>query len=295
MSENRAPQVYEVAVVGAAGFLGAAVVNAFDHAGISSVSFTLEEPVISDGKVSPAAMGVSTIVWCASRINPRLVVDHPELVDADTADLARVLAAVREWEAPPRIVTFSSGGTVYGPPATPPFNEAQTPAPVNAYGQAKLAVEHQVRDSGLESVALRVANAYGPGQRPAPGQGVIAHWFEAVLADEPLQLFGHPDDTRDYVYVDDIARAAVAAHRAASPPPVVNIGSGRATTLDDLLAAVRLAVSPRDPQVIRHPARSTDTAHSTLDIALAREGLGWEPMVSLEEGVAAQWAWRLTQ
>lgn len=291
----RAPQVYEVAVVGAAGFLGTAVLRALDDAGISSVGFTLEEPLIEDGRLVDAARGVRTVIWCASRINPRLVVDHPELIDADAGDLERALTAFGELEVPPRVVAFSSGGTVYGPPAEPPFAESDEPHPVNAYGAAKLALEQQVRASGLESVSLRVANAYGPGQRPAPGQGVIAHWIEAVLAGAELHLFGHPDDTRDYVYVDDIARAAVAAHLAPSPPAVVNVGSGSPTTLDQLLEALMPAIAPRSVDVVRHPPRATDTAHSTLDASLAARALNWTPRVSLAEGVAAQWQWRLSQ
>lgn len=295
MSENRAPQVYEVAVVGAAGFLGDAVLRALNTAAIPAFGFTLEHPMISAGVLDPLASGVRTVIWCASRINPRLVVDHPELVEADAADLERAIAALRGLERPPRIVTFSSGGTVYGPPALPPFKESDTPQPVNAYGLAKLRFEELLRDSGLETVALRVANAYGPGQRPAPGQGVLAHWIEAVLRGDGLDLYGDPHDTRDYVYVDDIASAAVAAHQAAHPPRVVNVGSGTATTLDELLDALRAAVAPLQVHATRHPARSTDTAHSTLDASLAARALGWAPRVSLADGVAAQWRWRSAQ
>lgn len=287
--------MYEVAVVGAAGFLGGAVMDAFTAVGAKVLPYTLDRLLFQDGAMDPEARGVRTVVWCASRINPRLAAENPELVDLDRADLAEALAEFSSWETPPRVVTFSSGGTVYGPPAEPPYVEATEPAPVNAYGWAKLNLEEQLRESGLETVSLRIANAYGPGQRPAPGQGVLAHWMEAILKGEDVHLYGAADATRDYVYVDDIARAAVAAHAAEAPPAVVNVGSGVATTLDDLLDALRPAVAPHEFGVVRHPPRDTDTLHSTLDITVAREHLAWEPQVSLAEGVAQQWSWRSGQ
>lgn len=292
MSDEKAPQVYEAAVVGASGFLGAAVMAALADAGVETAGYTLERPLFGADGLHRDAHGVRTVVWCASRINPRLAAEHPELIEADTADLRRALDAFSTWARPPRLVTFSSGGTVYGPPSEPPFAETEPPRPVNAYGEAKVAIERELEASGLDTVVLRVANAYGPGQRPAPGQGVLAHWMDAVLRGAEVQLYGNPDATRDYVYVDDIARAAVAAHAAASAPRVVNVGSGVATTLDDLLDALAPVVAPHALRVVRHEARDTDTAHSTLDVSLAASALGWTPRVGLAEGVARMWDWR---
>jgi UDP-glucose 4-epimerase len=287
--------VYEVAVVGAAGFLGGAIMRAFDHAGVSAQGFTLEDPMLSEGELVHNAQRVRTVVWCASRINPRLAAEQPHLIDRDYADLDDALTEFSRWKRPPRVVVFSSGGTVYGPPAVPPFREDPEPHPVNAYGLAKLMLERQVRSSGLDSVALRIANAYGPGQRPAPGQGVLAHWMEAVVAREQIHLFGDPSATRDYVYVDDIARAAVAVHLADVAPPIVNVGSGNATSLEDLLAVFGRVIAPHRADVVRHEARDTDTQHNSLDVALGREALGWQPQVDLEQGVRQMWQWRQTQ
>jgi UDP-glucose 4-epimerase len=287
--------VYEVAVVGAAGFLGAAVTSALVEAGHNAGAFTLDRPLFSGGVVDADASDVRTVVWCASRTNPRLASERPELVDRDRRDLAEALAQFALWDRPPRVIAFSSGGTVYGPPEVPPYVETMAPAPVNEYGAAKLDLERQLAGSMLETVALRVANAYGPGQRPAPGQGVLAHWMEAVLSGGEVHLYGDPASTRDYVYVDDIARAVVAAHRADAPPPVVNIGSGIPTTLDRLLESLEFAVAPARFDTVRHPARSTDTAHSTLDATLALQAFGWRPTVSLDEGVAKMWQWRASK
>lgn len=287
--------MYEAAVVGAAGFLGSAVVEAFNAADAPAAGFTLDRPLVEDGELHPDARGVRTLVWCASRINPRLAVEEPALIEADKRDLDEAISLFSREERPPRIVTFSSGGTLYGPPAAPPFRESDEPHPVNTYGAAKLEIEQHVTRSGLESVALRVANAYGPGQWPAPGQGVLAHWIEAALNGAEVHVYGDPTATRDYVYVDDIAQAVLAAHRAATVPPVVNIGSGVATSLDDLLHVLEPVVAPHVLRVVRHHARDTDTAHSTLDASLAREALGWRAHTPLAEGVSRQWRWRAAQ
>ncbi len=287
--------MYEVAVVGAAGFLGGSVMSALTAAGYRAGGFTLDRPLFSGGVVDAEAASVRTVVWCASRINPRLATERPELVERDRGDLAEALAQFASWDRPPRVIAFSSGGTVYGPPAEPPYAETMEPSPVNEYGAAKLDLEHQLAGSTLETVSLRVSNAYGPGQRPAPGQGVLAHWMEAVLSGGEVHLYGDPSSTRDYVYVDDIAHAVVAAHRADTPPQVVNIGSGLPTTLDRLLESLEFAVAPARFDTVRHPARATDTDHSTLDATLARESLGWRATVSLDEGVARMWQWRASQ
>jgi UDP-glucose 4-epimerase len=287
--------VYEVAVVGAAGFLGAAVVSAMADAGFNAGAFTLDRPLFSGGVVDAEAADVRTVVWCASRTNPRLASERPELVERDRGDLAEALAQFASWDRPPRVIAFSSGGTVYGPPDVPPFVETMEPAPVNEYGAAKVDLERQLAGSMLQTVALRVANAYGPGQRPAPGQGVLAHWMEAVLSGGEVHLYGDPSSTRDYVYVDDIAQAVVAAHRADAPPSVVNIGSGVPTTLDRLLESLEFAVAPARFDTVRHPARATDTEHSSLDATLARDALGWSPTVRLDAGVAKMWQWRASQ
>lgn len=295
MSSGRGHPVYEVAIVGAGGFLGGAVMRAFAAAGTAAVGYTLDNPMLVDGVLAPEARGAKTVVWCASRINPRLAAEQPHLIEEDRDDLDRALSEFLTWERPPRIIIFSSGGTVYGPPARPPFVEDPDPEPVNDYGLAKLMIERHVRESGLDSVAFRASNAYGPGQRPAPGQGVLAHWMEAVLNGDPVHAYGELSATRDYVYVDDIARAAVAAHAAEVAPPIVNIGSGTATSLDELLEAFRQVVAPRPCEVVTHGARDTDTVHSVLDVTLAREALGWQAEVDILRGVELMWQWRQTQ
>lgn len=281
---------YEVAVVGHRGFLGGHIAARLESEGVRVRGFGSNDPVVVDDAPHPDLAGVRTVVWCAGRANPRLAEEDPALAAADVADLAQALDALRVAPPMPRIVLLSSGGTVYGPPANPPYRESDEPAPANAYARAKRDQELLLERWPGESVALRVGNAYGPGQVPAPGQGVLAHWIQAARAGEPLTLFGDPSSTRDYVHVDDVADAVFAVHRAEpAPPPVINIGSGRGTSLEELLAVFREAVAPLEVRVVRRGARSTDATHSVLDVTLAREVLGWRARVPLVEGIRGQW------
>ena len=293
MDNEGAQSVYEVAVVGESGFLGSAVVSALENGGHTVRGFSPERPAIRGRVLDPALTGpnLRAVVWCASRMNPRLVASEPELAEADLADVENMVAALAELDAPPHLILLSSGGTVYGPPSQPPFNEAMAPAPVNAYGDAKLAQEQVVLDGRIPATVLRIANAYGPGQRPAPGQAVLAHWLTAIAHDEPVRLYGDAHATRDYVYVEDIAHAVVDTLGRLPAGAVVNIGSGVATSLEDLLAVVREVVAPREVEVERSPGRVTDTTHSVLDVTLADVMLGWQPRVGLAQGVRAMWEW----
>lgn len=283
--------MYEIVVVGAGGFLGSAVVRAASARGVAVGAFDRSRPVLADGHLAEGVSESTAVVWCASQVNPVIAAQHPERGDADVATFRAVLDALAANESAPRVVLLSSGGAIYGPPATAPYRESDAPSPVNEYGVVKLRKEQALGTSGLDGVALRVANAYGPGQRPAHGQGVLAHWMTAVAEGRPVGLFGDPDATRDYVYVDDIADAVIAAATVPTVPPVVNIGSGEATTLEHLLDALREAVAPAGVEVERRPARATDTTHSVLDVTLARVALGWTASTGLREGVKAMWEW----
>jgi UDP-glucose 4-epimerase len=283
--------VYDVAVAGSSGFLGSAIAAGMEARGASVARYTVETPMLRDGVVDEGAARARTLVWAASRVNPVLAVERPDLVLAEKADLAEALRALVALPHPPRVVFLSSGGTVYGPPERAPFSESCATHPVNAYGALKRELERGLFDSGLDAVAARVSNAYGPGQVPAPGQGVIAHWLTAASRRAPITVFGDRVSTRDYAFIDDIVEAVARIHdHAPALPSVLNVGSGSPSSLDDVLSAVTAAVGADALDVREAPQRGTDTASTWLDISLAREVLGWEAKVGLGEGVARAWA-----
>lgn len=169
-----------IAVVGATGFIGRAVVDAAATQGLTTVAFTRGTPAVGgDGSLAPGIREVETVVWTAASINPALAETRPDLVAADDAALSGLLQALDDAGSTARVVFLSSGGTVYDVTEPAPFAEDSPCAPSGAYGRSKLAAERRVlaRDG---SVVIRIANAYGPGQPVAPGQGVVAHWLAAV-------------------------------------------------------------------------------------------------------------------
>jgi len=282
-----------MAVVGAAGFLGRALVDGLRRAALPVCSYTRSAPFLDgDGAARPGLASARTVYWLATQINPQIAEQQPEKVAEDLAAFEQFLRTVSTLVVPPTVVLLSSGGTVYDPDVPPPYAETAPTRPGSAYGSAKLALEEQLaaRAPG-RFVTLRVSNAYGPGQPVASGQGVIAHWLRAARRGEDMRLFGAPETIRDYVYVDDVARAMRAVDAVPGPlPPVLNIGSGRPTTLQELAETVLAVVQDPAVQLVVEGRRSFDVPRTWLDISLAASVLGWSPQTPLTDGIAAAWA-----
>ena len=192
-----------------------------------------------------------------------------------------------------RVVFASSGGALYGDTDVLPTPETHPCRPASAYGAAKLAGEtygsvfQQV--GGLEFVALRYANVYGPRQDPHGEAGVVAIFAERLLSGEDAVINGDGEQTRDYVYVDDVVAANLRAAET-STPGAYNIGTGRTCDVNQLYALMAQAAGVDRPA--RHgPAKPGEQRVSCLDASLAAAVLGWQPRVSLEEGVSRTVAW----
>lgn len=283
------------AVIGASGFLGRALTRRLECAGTHVVRVTRQEPALSPGgHLRPDLASARTLYWAASRINPLIASQRPDLVAADLADFTRFLDAVHAENPAARVVVLSSGGTVYGVAHTPPHDETTTPRPANEYGRAKLAIEDRLHRHDLASSVVRISNAYGPGQQAAPGQGVIGHWLRSVRAGLPVTVFGDLDTVRDYVYVDDVVDALALLHDVPSLPATLNVGTGAPTTLAQVVEAINDVVGPRRLQVVLAPRRPFDIPASWLDVGLAASTLGWTAQVPLGEGVQAMWRWLST-
>lgn len=288
--------VYDAAVVGSSGFLGSAIATGLERRGATVARFTLESPLLSSGVFDERARGIRTLVWAAAHTNPILAAERADLVAAERDEFAGTLGALAALSRPPRVLFLSSGGTVYGPPERAPFSELADPHPLNAYGALKRAMEEDLENSGLEAVSVRVSNAYGPGQVPAPGQGVIAHWLSAALKREPITIYGDRVSTRDYVFIDDVVEAVVRIHASTDAlPAILNVGSGVASTLTEVLAAVESAVGADRLEIREEPRRGSDTTHTWLDVTRARDELGWSAEVRLVEGVKRAWTWVQTR
>ena len=230
------------------------------------------------------------IVHLAAQADVRVSVADPRSTPRSTCvGTVNVLEAARHVGA--RVVFASTGGAIYGECARP-AREDDPCLPLSPYGAAKLAGEGYLgafaRLYGTPHVALRFGNVYGPRQDPHGEAGVVAIFLGRLLEGEPCRIFGDGSQSRDYVYVGDVARATLAALDSASGG-VVNVGTGIATSVLELYEVCR-SVAGSDAEPVHEPARPGELGRSVLDSELAAASIGFRPETALATGVAATWA-----
>lgn len=279
-----------VALVGSGGFIGRRVRALLEAHGHRVLCYDRARPVVTPEGIEPGVAGADWVVWAASSINPMIAENDPARVDIDLEAFDVFLAALRSAASDAKVLLLSSGGTVYDETGEPPYAEQSPTGPRNAYGRAKLELEHRLADADVHGLVLRVSNAYGPGQPVAPGQGVVSHWLHAVAAGQEVHAFGDLSVARDYVHVDDVARAVRLAVESETPPAgALNIGAGAPTSLQELLDTVRGTVDDRAVVVHHHPSRSFDARSTWLDCRRALATLGWRAEITLATGLADTW------
>ncbi len=242
-----------------------------------------------EGAVRQAMAGVSVVFHQAADPSvPRSIADPRSCYDINVLGTLNVLLAARD--AGVRRVVFASSCAVYGDSPVLPKSEQLAPEPASPYAASKLAGEELcavfARVWGLETVALRYFNVYGPRQDPHSAYApVIPRFLQALLRGERPAIYGDGGQTRDFVYVGDVVQAnLLAAEAPGVAGRVFNIAAGRSVSLYQLLLLMAdlLGVPPRAEHL---PARSGDVRHSAADIRAARQALGFEPLVRLEEGL----------
>lgn len=231
---------------------------------------------------------VEVVFHLAAQIDVRKSVEDP-VFDCETNVLATVkLADAAGRHGVRKIVHTSSGGSIYGQPESFPVNEETPVAPESPYAAGKAAGELYLsmfsRLNGLKASFVAPANVYGPRQNPYGEAGVVAIFSERLLNGEPTQVFGSGLNTRDYVFVKDVARAFYLASNEAADGERFNIGTGVETSDRELHTMVAKAIGVLDEPEYA-PARKGDVPRSCLDASKANEVLGWSPKLSLEEGI----------
>jgi UDP-glucose 4-epimerase len=184
-------------------------------------------------------------------------------------------------------VIFASSGAIFGEPKSLPISDATPTFPESPYGITKMAAEHYLRyykkEHGLDFTALRYANVYGPRQDPNGEAGVISIFIGRFLAHEGVKIFWDGEQTRDYIYVGDVAAANVKALSAGGGKCYV-IGTGQKTPVNTL-HRILVEVTGFDAPVERLPRRPGDVRNAQFDSSLAKKELGWTPSTSLLEGI----------
>jgi UDP-glucose 4-epimerase len=188
-----------------------------------------------------------------------------------------------------RVVFASTGGAIYGEQQQFPAAEDHPQYPVSPYGVSKLAAErylHYYRvQYGLSYIALRYANVYGPRQDPHGEAGVVAIFCANLAEGRTSRINGSGEQTRDYVYVQDVARANVLALEDEIPPGAYNVGTGVETSVNSLYELL-LRVSGKSLQPEHGPAKPGEQLRSSVDSTLARGVIGWRPAVDLTDGLS---------
>ena len=190
-----------------------------------------------------------------------------------------------------QVIFASSGGAGYGECPVPAGEDAPF-LPLSPYGIAKKCGEEYLlgwnRIHGTTHVPLRFANVYGPRQDSGLEGGVVAIFLERLADGKPTTIFGDGTQSRDFVYVDDVVEAMLAAVGRAGGP--YNVGTGEPTTISELHdAAARIAGVGAEPR--HEEARLGDVRRSVLDVSRIERELGWRPQVSLDDGLQRTWAW----
>jgi UDP-glucose 4-epimerase len=198
-----------------------------------------------------------------------------------------VLEAARRVDGV-RVVNTSTGGAIYGAADVIPTPETAETRPEAAYGQSKLSAEGYcglyTRLYGLSTVTLRYGNVYGPRQDPLGEAGVVAMFCGRLMLGGRPTVYGDGLQTRDYVYVGDVVEANLAAAARRDVAGSINIGTGRPSTVLDLVAAMG-ELAGADFAPIFEPPRLGELMHSCLDVTRAREELGWQASTELLDGL----------
>ncbi len=292
-------------ITGAAGFLGSALANQLVREGQSvravddlstgnpealspEVHFTRGD-VNDRPKLWTLLQDVDCVYHLAARVLvPESILYPREYNQVNVGGTVTLMEAMRDVGVK-RVVLISSGA-VYGDQAEQPVREDVKPNPRSPYAVSKLAAEYYVDTIGalwgIETVILRVFNAYGPGQPlPPVNAPVIPNFLRQALEGGTLVINGDGSQTRDYVYVDDVVFAMVAASTAPDVnQQVINVGSGVDTSIRDLVRLV-VEVTGTMPEVVYNPRNERGPARLCADIGLARGRLNYQPSIQLEDGL----------
>jgi UDP-glucose 4-epimerase len=295
-------------ITGGAGFIGAALANRLFaqrhdvhilddlHTGdLSRLHSTLRESHFTQGDVNDIPKmwhllkGVECVYHLAARVSVQESVLYPHEYNAiNVGGTVSVLEAMRDTGV--KRVVFSSSGAVYGDQMVQPLRETMPPNPRSPYAVSKLAAEYYIRTIGslwqIETVSLRIFNAYGPRQQMPPSHPpVIPYFLTRALRGGSLVVHGSGQQTRDFVYIDDVVNALVAAATAPDiDRMVINVGSGEETSISALVQAVEIAVG-RAPAPLPTPSTDPGVARMKADLTVAGQKLGFKPQISLAEGL----------
>lgn len=248
-----------------------------------------------DGVASAAARGVDVVFHLAAQISVPASVDDPLRTHRDCTDATfKLLMAARDAKV--KRVVYSASSAAYGDDPAQPKKETMRPQPISPYAVGKLAGEYYcsvfARVFGLETISLRYFNVFGPYQDPkSQYAAAIPAFITMMMEGKTPTIYGDGEQTRDFTHVDNVIAAnLLAAAAKKTSGEVVNVASGTSVTVNETIAHLN-AILGTSIQPKYAPPRAGDVKHSSADISLAREVLGFTPVMSFKDGLARTVAW----
>lgn len=293
-----------ILVTGAGGLLGQAVCNNLAQLGYSV--YALGRSARPAGLASTAVTWIcgdagdpetmfsaceakSAVIHLASTASPALADSNPREDFLNGPALSMTVLDACRQQSVDRFIFASSGGTIYGHAAKVPTSEGEPLHPKGIYGIGKSVTEQYMaafeRLYGLKCFSLRISNIFGPGQRTAGGQGVIAYALAAALSGQPFTIFGDGENIRDFIYVSDAAVAFAACLAYSGTERVFNVGSGIGVSINAIVDLIDECMSAGKIRRIYQPSRAVDVPISLLDITRIGQELGWKPEVDIRQGI----------
>ena len=194
-----------------------------------------------------------------------------------------------------RVIFASSGGTVYGKLNKIPIPENSITLPISSHGIIKIAIENYIQmfgnERGFKYSILRLANPYGPGQRPDLTQGVISVMAGKILEDKPVMIMGDGKVIRDFIYIDDVISAFLSViNSELSLNEIFNVGSGIGFAINDLIPVIEYSTG-KNAKIVYEASRRFDVPVSVLDITKFKSTFNWTPKTSLNTGMSETVSW----
>ena len=274
----------KVAVIGSGGFIGSAVVKYLTLAQFEVSSFSSNQSLVIGKEIHQNLRKTSTIIWCASRVNPITAETSPNLVELELAEWRNFLDIWQDQSSPNQTIIFlSSGGCTYSS-NTLPFTESSEANGTNKYGILKLAMEKELISRQNRYLILRVANVYGPGQMHGRGQGVISEWINSIKNNENLRVFGSLSSFRDYLFIEDLCEGILHSLSLDAKNEIFNLGTGVPTSLETILD-ICIMYKPEKVKVQLEQGRTTDRDGYYLDTKKFNNLTNWTPKFSIETGL----------
>ncbi len=292
-------------ITGAAGFLGSALANRLVKDG--HVVFGLDDLSAGDAGIlvkevrfTKGDVRDKTILWnllreidCVYHLAARVSVSESVLYPSEYTAV-NVMGTVNLMEAMRDVgvhrVILASSGAVYGDQVAQPVVENAEPHPRSPYAVSKLSAEYYVRTIGslwgMETVCLRIFNAYGPGQRiPVLHAPVIPSCLRNAIQNGTIVVHGDGKQTRDYIYLDDVVNALVSSSTAEGVNNrIINVGSGKETSVRDIIQ-IAMEITGGHPEVVYNPRNDGGPARLCADLTLAKQKLNYAPRTSLGDGL----------